>query len=247
MTALEKVVGGIDGWRELRFVFVQTGSGRERFQRRLFLQLAGRCAASWSKNWPKYVKSEEEAQLDQTAKALEVYSRSLSAESPQRRQGRFPVGPNVVVSEGEMNSTIRSFDEAPADGFLDLDTGRLPNPPANLLKNSPGHEPSRDLLAWAEREGVDLINIKIKSSDGKWFYAFKPLGMKVWRIEQQPLRPSPKGTPRKQDNSNSRALGRPACRRRREDRDIRREAHRIVSVHHGRRHVRGVADYVAVG
>ena len=122
-------------------------------------------------------------ELDQTAKALEVYSRSLSAESPQRRQGRFPVGPNVVVSEGEMNSTIRSFDEAPADGFLDLDTGRRPNPPANLAKNSPGHEPSRDLLAWAEREDVDLINIKIKSSDGKWFYAFKPLGMKVWRIE----------------------------------------------------------------
>ena len=60
---------------------------------------------------------------------------------------------------------------------------RLPNPPANLVKNLRGHEPSSDLLAWAEREGVDLINIKIKSSDGKWFNAFKPLGMKVWRIE----------------------------------------------------------------
>ena len=61
MTALEEVVGGIGGLRELDSVFVQTGSGRERFQRRLFLQLAQRCAASWSKNWPKYVKSEEEA------------------------------------------------------------------------------------------------------------------------------------------------------------------------------------------
>ena len=186
ITALEKVLGGIGGWQELRWVYVKTGSERERFQRRLFLQLAESCAASWSKNWPKYVKSEkEEAQLDQTAKesARKFSIRSLSAESHQRRQPGFPFGPNVVVSESIMDSEIRSFDEAPADGFLDLDTGRLPNPPANLVKNSRGHEPSTDLLAWAEREGVDLINIKLKSPDGKWFYAFKPLGMKVWRIE----------------------------------------------------------------
>ena len=38
-------------------------------------------------------------------------------------------------------------------------------------------------MAWAEREGVDLIHVKIKSPDGEWFYAFKPLGMKVWRID----------------------------------------------------------------
>ena len=52
------------------------------------------------------------------------------------------------------------------------------------MKKSSGHEPSNELLAWAEREGVDLINVKIKPSGGdKWFYAFRPLGMKVWRIE----------------------------------------------------------------
>ena len=83
-----------------------------------------------------------------------------------------------------MDSQIRSFDEAPADGFLDLDTGRLPNPPPNLVKTSSGHEPSKQLLAWAEAEGVNLVTIKIKpSGSNKWFYAFRPLGMKVWRIE----------------------------------------------------------------
>ena len=102
------------------------GREQRRLQRRLFLKLARSCADWWSKNWPKYVKSEEEAQLDQTAKVLEVYSRSLSAESHQRRQPGFPFGPNVVVSDGVMDSQIRSFDEAPADGFLDLDTGGFP-------------------------------------------------------------------------------------------------------------------------
>ena len=43
------------------------------------------------------------------------------------------------------------------------------------------------LLAWAEAEGVNLVTVKIKASDGKWYYAFKPLGMKVWRIENSRL------------------------------------------------------------
>lgn len=73
MPALEKLVGGIDGWRELRFVSNEGGREQRRLQRRLFLQLAERWADWWSKNWPKYVKNKEEAQLDQTAKALEEY------------------------------------------------------------------------------------------------------------------------------------------------------------------------------
>ncbi|MGO9112544.1 MAG: M56 family metallopeptidase [Thermoguttaceae bacterium] len=183
MPALEKLVGGIDGWQELRFVQLDGGFEQQRRQRKLFLKLAEDWADWWSKNWRKHVNSEAEAQLDQTTKVLEKYSRSLSAASHQPRSPRFPCGPNVVVGGGAMNGSIHSFDESPADGFLDLDTGRLPNPPANLVKNVSGYEPSRELLAWAGQEGVDLITIKIKSSDGKWFYAFKPLGMTVWRIE----------------------------------------------------------------
>jgi beta-lactamase regulating signal transducer with metallopeptidase domain len=183
MPALEKLVGGIGGWREFRFVFVETGSARVRFQRRLFLELAERWADWWSKNWPKYVKNKEEAQLDQTAKVLEVYSRSLSAALRQPGRSGFPCGPSVVLEGGSQDGWTPSFDEHPADAFRDLDTGRLPNPPPDLVKTSSGHEPSKQLLAWAEGEGVNLVTVKIKASDGKWYYAFRPLGMKVWRIE----------------------------------------------------------------
>jgi hypothetical protein len=109
----------------------------------------------------------------------------------------------VVIGGGELNTFIRSFDESPADGFLDLNTGRLASPPPKLVESFSGHEPSSqmaawndlvnnskayepspELLAWAEREGVNLIHIKMKASNSdKPFYAFRPLGMKVWRID----------------------------------------------------------------
>ncbi len=187
MPALEKLVGGGGGWRELRFVFNEGGRERRRLQSRLFLQLAERWADWWSQNWRKYVKTEAEAQIDQTRQALEKVSRSLSATSHQPGRSGFPCGPSVVVEGGSGDGWTPSFDECPADAFRDLDTGRLPNPPPNLVKTSSGHEPSKQLLAWAEAEGVNLVTIKIKASDGKWSYAFKPLGMKVWRIKNSRL------------------------------------------------------------
>ena len=100
----------------------------------------------------------------------------------------IPCGPNVVVGGGYSNYLLRSFDESQPGGiswaFLDLDSGRRPSPPPEVVKNSPHGEPSPELLAWAEREGVDLITVKTKLPGGeKPAYAFQPLGMKVWRID----------------------------------------------------------------
>ncbi len=187
MPALEKITGRSDAWRELRFVNPSGGREQQRLQRRLFLKLAERWTDWWSQNWRKFVKSEAEAQLDQTRQVLEQVSRSLSATSHQPGRSTFPCGPSMVVEGGSQEGWTPSFDEHTADAFRDLDTGRLPNPPPNLVKTSSGHEPSKQLLAWAEAEGVNLITVKIKASGGKWFYAFKPLGMRVWRIENNRL------------------------------------------------------------
>ena len=246
MPALEKLVGGVGGWRELRFVYNEGGRERRRLQSRLFLQLAERWADWWSQNWRKYVKTEAEAQIDQTRQALEQYSRSLSAASHQPRRSGFPCGPNVVVEGGSQDGWTPSFDERPADAFRDLDTGRLPNPPPNLVKTSSGHEPSKQLLAWAEAEGVNLVTVKIKASDGKWSYAFKPLGMKVWRIENSRF------TNLEKELHESRQLALPApweglaCPDRRKDGHVRRQADCIVLVHHERGYLRSAADCASV-
>ena len=125
---------------------------------------------------------ESEAQLDLIKQSLDQYARSIPP-PPDRPRTEFPTGPNVTVSDGWPDNHIRSFQESPSDGLRDLDSGRYPRPPQELVKNSPGHEPSKELLAWAEQEGVDLINIKITPlGSGKPYYAFLPVGMKVWRI-----------------------------------------------------------------
>jgi hypothetical protein len=51
------------------------------------------------------------------------------------------------------------------------------------MKRSPGTTLSEDLLAWAEREGVDLVTIRVRRPEGnESYYAFQPIGMNVWRI-----------------------------------------------------------------
>ena len=183
MPALEKITGKTDEWRELRFVHFDGGVEQQRIKRRLFLSVAERWADWWLRNWQKFVTSEADAQLDLTRRSLEAYARTIAA-APSRPRSEFPCGPNVIVGDTTTNWLTRSFDESPSDGFRDLDTGRLANPPQELVKSSTGHEPSEKLLTWAEREGVDLINIRVSPpGSDKIFYAFQPVGMKVWRID----------------------------------------------------------------
>lgn len=183
MPALEKITGQKSGCKEIRFVHLEGGVKQRRIKQELFLKHAQRWADWWSKNWQRYVKNEGEAQLDLIEKSLQRYSKKISLNSKQPTQAEFPRGANVTEGDGSSNWLVRSFDESPSDGFLDLDSGRLPCASKELIKASAGHTPSKGLLAWAKREGVDLITVKIKSPDGtKSHYAFQPVGMKVWRI-----------------------------------------------------------------
>ncbi|HUT90393.1 MAG TPA: M56 family metallopeptidase, partial [Thermoguttaceae bacterium] len=184
MPALEKMTGEAHGWMELNFASLKGGEAQQRIQRTLFLELAERWADWWSENWPRYVEDEADAQLDRTKRSLDEYSISIAAAPDRAPRQEFPRGPNVAVGGNVVDIFIESFDESPSSGFLDLDTGRHPKPPDELVEKSAGHEPSKQLLAWAEREGVDLINVRITPpGSDETFYAFQPVGMTVWRVE----------------------------------------------------------------
>ncbi len=213
MPALEKLTGKKLPREDIRFVSLVGGTKQRRIKQEIFLKFAQQWADWWSKNWQRYVKDEGEAQLDRIKQSLDQYAQAISQDSTEESQTgrvmlgvgvnseaglvspiildeqnfdwwRFPRGPNVTIGEGTHNSLIRSFEESPSNGFLDLDSGRRPRPTEELIKTSAGHKPSKELLAWAEREGVDLITIKIKPPGGdESYYAFQPLGMKVWRID----------------------------------------------------------------
>jgi beta-lactamase regulating signal transducer with metallopeptidase domain len=193
MLTLEMMTGQSHGWNEINFVHLTGAPPQQRIQRTVFVAHAERWADWWAQNWRKYVATESEAQLDQTRQSLADWRTRLAKVPASSSPSHFPTGPKLIVDEGVWWSFIQSFDESPGDGFLDLDTSRHPNPPQDLLTKPAGSHAagslatplSPDLIAWAEREGVDLVNVKINVPGGKTYYAFQPLGMRVWRIENR--------------------------------------------------------------
>lgn len=185
MPALEKITGESHGWLELNFADTEgQGTVQRRIKRIAFRDHAERWADWWSNNWRKYVASETDAQLPLIREAIDRYSESISQMPDQKPPSKIPCGANAIVGGSVSNSRVRSFDESTWGAFVDLDSGRYPDPPRELLANSPGGEPSKELLVWAEQEGVDLIGVKTRLPGSEEpFYALMPLGMKVWRVE----------------------------------------------------------------
>lgn len=182
--ALAKITGQSHGWMELNFAD-HKGNGivQHRLKSQAFLQHAERWADWWEKHWQDFVSDESEAQLVQIRDSLDKCAASIAAmPRPEARDG-FPCGAGVTMSGGMRSHTVRLFDESIVPGLYDFDTGRQPVPARELVDGATDGEPSEELLAWAEREGVDLVAMrsKLPGSDEP-VYAFKPLGMEVWRI-----------------------------------------------------------------
>ena len=183
LAALEKMTGETQGWKDLNRVFLTGGAEQQRLQRTRFLEHAQRWADWWSENWQEHVDNEADALLDQIRQALDAYSKSLRATTDQPPRLAFPRGPKVTEGRDAVSST-RPFAEPSSQGFWDMDSGRRLRPSQDLLTTAKGHELSKELLAWAEGQGVDLINIEIRlPGSDEPVRAFQPVGMKVWRIE----------------------------------------------------------------
>ena len=187
LPALEKLTGDEVPREDLVFVSLEGNARQRQMKRALFLKLARRWADWWSEHWRDHVENEDAAQLELIEESLDRYAATISPEPKRSPQAGFPRGAGVVLTEEVENVVIRSFkDESEFAflAFLDFDTGRLPRPSKSLIEASAEDEPSKGLLDWAEKEGVDLITFKAKNPGGDGFhYAFQPVGMKVWRIK----------------------------------------------------------------
>ena len=116
------------------------------------------------------------AQLDLTQKALDRYAESIAGLPHRKKATEIPTGATVSIAGCVSSGTI--------EPCLDLDSGRRPALPENLRKTSLKDSPSPELLAWAEKAGVDLLRIEIRRpGDDEAYYGYKPVGMKVWRID----------------------------------------------------------------
>lgn len=149
-----------------------------RNQRTLFLNHAKKWADWWSKNWQNFVDNEADAQLVLNEKSLRQVAQAI-AEMPQLAiPTKIPCGPTVKIG-GEMS--YHSFER-----YFNLDISSKTPRPKELFKKSPKDKPSAELLAWARRNGIDLLRIEIKRPDDeKTYYGYQPVDMKVWKIENR--------------------------------------------------------------
>lgn len=187
MPALQKITGQRHRWFELVFSQIGNSAEQNRLKRLEFQKLAARWADWWEKNWRKFVKDEGEAQIELTQRTLARNAADLAKVAPQPLM-EVPFGKDIDVGDRETFPYIVSFDDPRIlfrfQACIDLDTGRLPLPPQELLKTSSPGSPSRELLSWAEKEGVHLIGMKFRPHGSqKSYFAFQPVGMKVWRID----------------------------------------------------------------
>lgn len=193
MSALQKLTGHSDDWNDLRFVFLEGSPEQQRLQRQLFVTLAQGWSKWWTERWHDFLPTEEEAQLDRIQKVLAQAAQAVASPAPTALPAVFPHGPRLAIIDAWTHWLIRSFVEAPTEGFWDLDTGRFPEPPAELVKMSTPDRPSAELLAWAEREGVDLILLRFTPPESdKPIGAAWPVGLKVWQVDNALYKDLPK-------------------------------------------------------
>jgi beta-lactamase regulating signal transducer with metallopeptidase domain len=182
MSTLEKLTRQSHGWRQLDSAAAKAdGIIQLRRQRTLFLDHAKQWADWWSHNWKDFVPEEADAQLQQTQKSLDQFAETI-ARMPQRAlPTEIPCGPQVRIGGAV---SWHQFEP-----YLNLGVRRQPSNPGDLLKNSPKDHPSPDLLAWAQREGIDLLRIEIKRpGDSKTYYGYQPVGIRVWKIDNKRLK-----------------------------------------------------------
>lgn len=178
MPTLEAMTGQSLGWNELNFVALANGATQQQIQRKQFLQLANRWTDWWSNNWRKFVDNEADAQLDRTKKSIGQFTEMIAKMPQPVLPTEIPCGPLVRLGDGTSHHQF--------EPYVDLDGGRSVQPPEALLKNSPKDRPSPELLAWAKQNGIDLLRFEIKRpGDGKTYYGYQPVGMKVWKIDNK--------------------------------------------------------------
>ncbi len=98
---------------------------------------------------------------------------------------QFPKGPGVQVDGRHGNHLLESVLDSKAKFvFLDLDTGRSTKLP-DFLRAAPGKEERLDdIVAWAAREGYDLMCTQYTPPGSKEsHYVLRGLGLTLWQIE----------------------------------------------------------------
>lgn len=173
---LQKLTGMKHGEDDLVNIMLQ-GTPRQKFlQRSHYQRCAERWANWWELHWKEHVADVRYARVKLTplAEASPLFS-------------NFPQGPEVKIAGRHPGHILESVRNPKAKHvFLDLDTGREAALPNEL--RAPAGQPERldDILAWAAREGFDLMGTEYQvPGEQKSHYVLRGLGLTTWQIKTE--------------------------------------------------------------
>ena len=173
---LQKLTGTSQGEEQLVHVFLQGTPRQQALQRQLYQRCAKRWADWWELHWKEFVVDERDARID-----------LASLDSEITAVNTFPHGPNAKIDARHGNHILESIRNTKARAiFLDLDTGRSGALPEHL--KLAGGQPKRldDVLAWAAREGFDLMGMEYTPPKSeKSHYVLRGLGLNAWQVETE--------------------------------------------------------------
>jgi hypothetical protein len=171
---LQKLTGSKQGEDEIVHVFLQ-GTPRQQYLQRMLYQ---RCAERWAGWWELHAK-----ELVDDPKFAHVNLAPLA--KPAGLEKAFPQGPRVEIDGRHSNHLLESvLDPKAKRVFIDLDTGRMGPLPEFLRAPAGKEERLDDIVAWAAREGYDMMGTLYTPPGSKEpHYVLRGLGLSLWQIE----------------------------------------------------------------
>lgn len=172
---------------ELNWIHRSEAPAQVALQREQFHRVAQRWAEWWEANWRTMVDEEAYASVNLPPLAKAVLPQAAARQSPS--------GPGVRMEDTRSGWIVQSAHESTDRCFVDLDTMREGGWPESLPPIEEIGADSPELLAWARREGFDLMGVSFTPpGETEPLYCLMPLlGMDVRKITPRELQELKKG------------------------------------------------------
>ncbi|HEY4312880.1 MAG TPA: hypothetical protein VGN12_25745 [Pirellulales bacterium] len=169
--ALRKLSGQEFGEEDLYHMFLDGLDSQRRMKRELFDREAARWAEWWDEHAQEFTPDPAYARVN--LPPLNVPADVI--ESP-------PPGARYKISGGASGWLLQSVLEPNAkEIFFDLDTGRATGLPKKWRDADLIESHMDDIVAWAFREGFDLMATEYTDKDGR-YYVLRGIGLSVWEL-----------------------------------------------------------------
>ncbi len=175
--ALQKLTGQNFDDSELFGLSRSDDPHRQSLQRRLFMRQARRWQTWWEEHWRDFVSDAAYQKVNFPAQDEPIIA-APTVLGPKAHTENHTIG--AVLSPAAQEGQYTEY-------FTDLDTGAHPSWPTHIPRDE-GRFDLKQLAAWAEKSGVDLMCMTHRAPDGTETFVLRSFGMRAWEISGRDLR-----------------------------------------------------------